>query len=192
MAVEFQQQPLDGRAGIHVSAGSLSFAAALEAWREDLAFTDAFTGVIAQSPYPALFFETPPLNLANVERPFEFVLIDAPALARRPASPRAFEAKLRPDQPCVTFANLGKDATLVCPCDQGAPADYAHLASFTRTAGKEQQRALWRATAVAVLAALESAPRWLSSSGLGVPWLHLRIDERPKYYVHRAYRAWPG
>ena len=32
-------------------------------------------------------------------------------------------------------------------------------------------------------------PLWLSTNGLGVAWLHARIDARPKYYSHRPYRA---
>ncbi len=28
---------------------------------------------------------------------------------------------------------------------------------------------------------------WVSTSGDGVSWLHLRIDTRPKYYQHAAY-----
>ncbi|MGB1216866.1 MAG: DUF6940 family protein [Saprospiraceae bacterium] len=29
---------------------------------------------------------------------------------------------------------------------------------------------------------------WLSTAGLGVYWLHIRMDNRPKYYKHKAYK----
>jgi hypothetical protein len=29
---------------------------------------------------------------------------------------------------------------------------------------------------------------WLSTAGAGVPWLHVRLDDAPKYYGHAAYR----
>lgn len=32
------------------------------------------------------------------------------------------------------------------------------------------------------------SPRWLSTSGLGVSYLHVRIDSRPKYYSFDEYR----
>jgi hypothetical protein len=32
-------------------------------------------------------------------------------------------------------------------------------------------------------------PVWLSTNGDGVSWLHVRIDERPKYYTHGPYRT---
>ncbi|MFY0533025.1 DUF6940 family protein [Nannocystis pusilla] len=34
-----------------------------------------------------------------------------------------------------------------------------------------------------------SAWVWLSTSGSAVPWLHVRLDARPKYYVFGPYRA---
>jgi hypothetical protein len=29
---------------------------------------------------------------------------------------------------------------------------------------------------------------WVSTSGLGVPWVHVRLDERPKYFQFGPYR----
>ena len=31
-------------------------------------------------------------------------------------------------------------------------------------------------------------PVWVSTNGDGVAWLHVRIDERPKYYAYAPYR----
>ena len=33
---------------------------------------------------------------------------------------------------------------------------------------------------------------WLSTSGLGVYWLHVRLDSYPKYYTYRPYKATKG
>ena len=30
---------------------------------------------------------------------------------------------------------------------------------------------------------------WISTAGLGVPWVHVRLDRRPKYYQYDRYRA---
>jgi hypothetical protein len=45
-----------------------------------------------------------------------------------------------------------------------------------------------RATGAAVAARLSARPLWLSTSGLGVAWLHVRLDSRPKYYSYAPYR----
>jgi hypothetical protein len=192
--ISFDVDPLPGRSGFQVRANqhgqALSHGTVLEHWQHDPGFVDRFVHELRGCPFRAFFFETPPLTTATLEQRFEFVLIDAPALARVPADSHAFRAKLDAREQVASFRNLGGDAVLVAPCDHGA--DYAHLASFVRTAGAGQIHALWQATAAALATECGAAPRWLSSSGLGVPWLHLRIDVRPKYYSHAPYRVAPG
>lgn len=34
---------------------------------------------------------------------------------------------------------------------------------------------------------LNDAPIWLNTAGAGVPWLHIRLDSRPKYYRYQPY-----
>ena len=34
-------------------------------------------------------------------------------------------------------------------------------------------------------------PVWMSTSGAGVSWLHIRLDSRPKYYQYRPFAASP-
>jgi hypothetical protein len=35
---------------------------------------------------------------------------------------------------------------------------------------------------------VSAKPVWLSTAGGGVAWLHVRLDDRPKYYAHAPYR----
>ena len=119
-----------------------------------------------------------------------------------PRDPDPAVAALRPDRTpfaahldaaqglVATFDNLGHDATLIAPCG-AVPSGCAHLASWCRTAPPEEQHAFWRAVGQAVQAwwRRSDAPLWLSTSGLGVHWLHVRLDERPKYITHRPYRT---
>ena len=96
----------------------------------------------------------------------------------------------------VAFANLGGDAILVVPRQLHSTTDYAHAASFALTATVDEQRGLWRKVGTAMLATLAAdapsdAPRWLSTSGAGVSYLHVRLDTRPKYYQNSDYRSVP-
>ena len=127
--------------------------------------------------------------------PFEWILAASPALEGLPADPAPFAAHLRPGAAVVRFDNLGGDARLVAPCAGAGDAlgTYAHLAAFLRGAPPEQVDALWAAVGeeLAARRARSEAPFWVSTSGLGVAWLHVRIDERPKYITHAPYRADP-
>jgi hypothetical protein len=112
------------------------------------------------------------------------VVVDAPNLARTTADPSAFSAYLT--APINTFENLGGDATLIAPSVTGS---YPHLAAFLRTAPASQTDELFRALGDAIVDWQGKSPPWVSTAGMGVPWLHLRLDTRPKYYRHAPYRS---
>jgi hypothetical protein len=147
---------------------------------------------IADAPFQALFFEMPPLTHGRLDAAARFVLVEARSLLRMLPDPHAFAEHLRGPGPAVrSFSNLSGDSLLVAPRDDGPPATYVHLAAFCRDAPPEQRDLLWRVVAEETLERVEhrDAPLWVSTSGLGVGWLHVRLDARPKYYSHRPYRA---
>jgi hypothetical protein len=160
----------------------------LQAWQDDEAFGSLFNALLADSPYSAFRWETPSVSAESASRPFECVLLDDPDLAR-PADPAPFAAQFRQLQGnVVSFANLGGDAILVAPRPIADPSAYGHLAAFVRHAPAQQQSALWRSVGEAMQRRLSKKPVWLSTAGAGVPWLHVRLDDRPKYYGYRPYR----
>lgn len=162
----------------------------LQNWQSDESFRRFFINLLADAPFDAYFWETPPLTTSLLERPFEFVLVDAPALASVPAQRHAF-ANYFNNEPVVDFPNLGGDAHLVVPCPQKPPDAFAHLATFSRIAPLDQQHQFWQRVGLVVMNAMGERPLWLSTSGLGVYWLHVRLDARPKYYTFRPYATWP-
>lgn len=150
------------------------------------AFATALSTQLASLPHTAFRWECPGLVTADLQAPCEFVVVDAPAIDRS-ADQRAFADHFRSGS-TVTFSNLGGDATLVVPCPADTHANYAHLASFLRTAPTSQIEELWSAVSAALSARVSERRVWLSTAGGGVPWLHVRLDDRPKYYSHQPYR----
>ena len=170
----------------------LSFAAVLRSWRDAAAFRAFFLALLAEWPLPAYRWETPGVVAASVARPFEFVLLDDPGLAR-PPDPNAFAEHFRSDgEPVVSLANLGRDAILVVPRPLGDPSAYGHLAAFARHVPEAQRSALWKRVGDALAGRLGAKPVWLSTAGAGVPWLHIRLDDRPKYYGWEGSREIAG
>jgi hypothetical protein len=132
------------------------------------------------------------VTAATLERPFECVLIDAPPLAAMRPDPAAFADRFESDAcEVAVFENLGGDAVLIAPAPGPAVpvAAGAHLAAFLRHGDPAAIAALWRAVGGEMGRRIGGRPLWLSTSGLGVAWLHVRIDTRPKYYVHAPYRT---
>lgn len=184
---------LNGGKGRHVRLrrgdAPASWRQVLNGWYKDEPFRTYFLGLLADTPFAAFRWETPAITNATVDQAFEFVMLDAPGLDR-PPDPAAFAGQFRTkagEASVVSFANLGGDAVLVVPRPEGPEAAYAHLAAFVRQAPERQRHELWRAVAVAMKGRLGGDPVWLSTAGAGVPWLHVRLDDRPKYYAHRPY-----
>ncbi len=178
------------RVGIRLGDKPVSYGEILEHWRNDHAFREFFIGLLADAPYRAYLWETPPITKANAMRPFEFVFVDSPSLAGRSPDPITFASYFENADAVaetVVFANIGSDAVLVAPCPQGQSSAYTHLAAFTRAAPLEQQHAFWRTVGSTVANHLSNRPLWLSTNGLGVSWLHVRLDTRPKYYNFRPF-----
>jgi hypothetical protein len=177
------------RVAIDRNASTVSYAEVLRRWQTDHDFRSFFIGVLAGSPFSAFRWETPPITTASANRPFEFVLLDSPGLARTPDA-AAFAEHFRGEVEggVVEFPNLGKDAIMVVPCPLGPPSAYGHLAAFVREAPEAQQHALWNLVGAAMQRRLGTKPVWLSTAGAGVSWLHVRLDDRPKYYGYAPYR----
>jgi hypothetical protein len=196
MSASLQLVPLDHGAWIEVlvldaHAEPLGRGAFVRALASDVDVRARLDRCVAEVRYQAVFFEMPPLERGRLEAAAKFVLVDAPRLLRMRPDPAAFAEHLGALGPSVrSFANLSGDARLVVPCPEGPAESYVHLAALCRCAALEQRDLLWRVVAEQALAHVEqhAAPLWISTSGLGVGWLHVRLDSRPKYYSHRPYR----
>jgi hypothetical protein len=166
-----------------------SFADVLRGWQSDAGFRSMYNDLLAGSPYSAFRWETPPATSATLSRSFEFVLLDSPSLTRTPDSEAFAEYFQKSSETeVVEFSNLGGDAILIVPRPNASPSTYVHLASFVREAPESQRHALWQLVGSAMSRRIGAKPVWLSTAGAGVSWLHVRLDDRPKYYGHGPYK----
>jgi hypothetical protein len=173
----------------------LSFGGLFDHLESNPDFADFYTHLLSGSEFQAFFWELPALTLNTLDQPAEFVLVDAPSLSRAPVDPSPFESTFAAagKERVVSFDNLDGDALLVAPCPIpariAASAIYGHLASFVRDAPASQIEEFWRCVACTFERTVSQTPVWISTSGLGVIWLHVRLDSYPKYYTHAPYRT---
>lgn len=174
---------------LSVDGHALAMADVIAGWRDDAAFRDFFIAELAATRWPGFFWEMPPLESAVLSRPFECALIRSDALARMRADDRDFAMHLRGPETISVFPNLSGDAFLIAPRRIANVECYGHIAVFLRDAPREQQHALFRTLAREIEVRLAALPVrfWVSTSGLGVPWVHVRLDSYPKYYQHLQY-----
>lgn len=168
---------------------AIRFRELLKLWQQDRQFVLFFVKKLAQAPFSAYFWEMPALQWNNLDNPVEFVLIKSPQLVNVKADPSDFKSYFKNrNQSTVSFSNLGGDARLLVPSPQDTDAHYAHIATFVRHAPEPQQIELFQQLGSMIEEHLSYKPLWVSTSGLGVYWLHIRLDARPKYYQYEPYK----
>lgn len=161
----------------------------VDALQAESTFRDALSGLITSSTFEQVFWETTPLNFERSGEPFQFAVVRARLNARQDS--RAFSEFFDGERTVATFPNLGGSAMLVAPAPMEDSADRSYLKPFLTTAPSEQVHELWRSVGAAITDRLSDDPVWVSTSGGGVPWLHVRLDNSPKYYAYTPFRAWP-
>ncbi|MDP6442275.1 MAG: hypothetical protein QGG36_20700 [Pirellulaceae bacterium] len=166
----------------------VSYADTVDLWSGDGSFRQAFSTHLADCPFVGFRWETPPVTSETVRRQFEFVLLPANGL-ERPVDTVSFADKLASGESVVAVENLSGDAMLVIPAPLAAATAYGHLAAFLRRAPAAQVDELWRVVGETMRGRLSRYPIWLSTAGMGVAWLHVRLDSRPKYYGYAPYRS---
>lgn len=193
-SVHREEVPGGLRFALFFDARPVTVAEVLGALRADAAFRAWFNALLADAPFTSFRFETPGVTAATLTRAFEFVVRDAPLLAARRPDPEAFADHFRaaPGAEAVAFPNLSGDAVLIVPTPRTDAKVYTHLAAFVRGAPESQRDALWQLVGEALGRRVGDEPVWFSTAGAGVSWLHVRLDDRPKYYGHAPYRAKPG
>jgi len=140
---------------------------------------------------PAYFWECKPTTIKSAQlTAFEFVLTAAPALLEIESDRLAFHDKFQafPGSMTVSFPSFARNTLLVAPASSG---DYAHLGRFVQNAPVEEFHDLFQHVGKQVLERLSDEPLWVSTSGLGVYWLHVRLDPKPKYYSYADYKQEP-
>ena len=187
-----QAEQIDRGVRLQLSSNGspMSFQELFDGLATDLGFISWYTELLAGSNFVSFFWEHPALTIDDMQKDAEFVLIYAPALTGLRADQNTFASQFEnaPSETVLVFDNLGGDARLVVPHAAEGAQSCAHLAPFVRAASAKLVCAFWQAVGKAVIESVSDAPVWLSTSGLGVSWLHARLDSRPKYYQYAPYK----
>ena len=86
----------------------------------------------------------------------------------------------------TSFYNLNKDTRLVIPMPRRGK-NYATLTHFLLFAPQIQIRNFWKYVAKQIKKEMKKNERlYVSTHGMGVPYMHVRISSKPKYYFDKS------
>lgn len=168
----------------------MSWQQVIDAWRSSYPFREVFLTFLRQAPFVAYRWETPPLITERLTDVFECVLLNSPYLDTK-VDMVSFQRQFQKSGDAagiIDFMNLGSDARLIVPKPVEPVKACAHLASFIREVPENLCHELLATMARIIPQEITDQPRWISTAGGGVAWLHVRIDHRPKYYGYAPYR----
>jgi len=136
----------------------------------------------------AFIWETSPVYKNISESKFEEVFIENESLENAIEDSSPFNKYLTDSKNVVSFENLRKDCTLVVPIPR-ENKKYTSIKLFIDNASVKQQKKFWKRVAKEIRDALiENDKVWVSTHGLGVYYLHVRIDTYPKYYKTERFK----
>lgn len=169
----------------------LSFEKVLSLWTEDPSFRKFYWQTLIEHGSEGCFWEHPRLNQQTAGRPYECVITRTKAFGAFSADQRPFDDVFDLQGTVSCFINLSGSAWLIAPNPVDDQAtDCRDLISFCRSAPEKLLHGFWIAIGGEVTKAIASDSdfQYLSTHGLGVLWLHVRLERRPKYYHHKAYK----
>ena len=80
------------------------------------------------------------------------------------------------------FKNISGSSILIIPMPREGK-NFSTIKNFIDNADDTQKKEFWKiASYVIKLEMKHNKSLWISTHGLGVPYFHLRIDDKPKYY----------
>lgn len=151
-------------------------------------FRSFYNEFLIELGYEAFFWENKPMMKSNMDAKYECNIINTDFLFGKSPDVQTFRSYFKEDRQVVTFPNLGNDAQLIAPCPVEHNEGYAHIGAFIREAPESQMQEFWQTVGKEMLNHIQNKPLWLSTSGLGVFWLHARVDSYPKYYQTEEYK----
>lgn len=174
---------------IKINGNVLTFKEWINYLKDSNEFISFYIEILRESSYEGFFWEVKPMNSNRLNEAFEFVLVNSRTLPNITADTSSFKEHFKEEKDVLSFPNLGGDAQLIVPNQISNSSNYTHLARFVRNAPLNQVVNFWRKVGEEYERLIGNETKWLSTAGLGVYWLHVRIDSRPKYYRFNDYRT---
>ncbi len=145
-------------------------------------FSQSIIDASVEQGWKAVYWECSSVSAPGDDE-FSMSLYPAPELVDVKEDFKPFKSYFT-NSPVVSFKNRSRDVQLVVPVPQLGIRGGGHLLSYLHSI--HDHHVWWNFVANEIRRVLRESPPghrfWVSTHGLGVHWLHVRIEDNPKYY----------
>lgn len=140
-----------------------------------------------------IFFECIPVSFKTLKTTFRFVIITTNLFKNIQPNSQPFQSYFNGKSLTTSFLGKSGDVLLVVPQPMNNVSEitYTHLYNFIKYGSPEYFKNVFAECIKLLCETMQenkNTKYWLSTSGLGVSWLHFRIDTIPKYYNYEEYK----
>ncbi len=157
----------------------------LDLWKHNNAFIDFFVSLLILSNFNNFFWQCCSVNRNDLKKKlFECYLIET-KYDFGVADNSSFQEYLKTSKSIVNFYNFNKDCLLIVPNYNHSisKSSYLNIYNFIKFAPKSQIHLLFHQISLNIYKEFHKTKKiYLNTHGLGVPWIHIRLDYYPKYY----------
>lgn len=136
----------------------------------------------------SFFYETSPIKTGEEEYKVKF--IENKYLDEMVQDYSSFMDKIKKSKNnyVTSFYNLSGDTLLVIPIPK-QNKNFTTIKHFIDNASKTQKKYFWKYVSQKIKSLIKNKKTkyWISTHGTGVPYFHLRISTKPKYYLTKSF-----
>ena len=157
---------------------------------ENKSFVLEFVSIINNTiNYNSYFLECPKMNADTLNDEFEFIIYDAKNKFENKSANFDIFCPYSDNHLSFSMKSYSGNTLIIPNYMKGTPCvNYLNISNFLKNSLDEQIVDLFYLISDNLKKEINSGKTvWLSTHGLGIPWLHIRIDYYPTYYSHKKY-----
>lgn len=136
----------------------------------------------------SFFYETSPIKTGEEKYKVKFIENENLDKMKQDYSTFIDKIKISKNNYVTSFYNLSGDTLLIIPIPK-QNKNFTTIKHFIDNASKTQQKYFWKYVSQKIKSLIKDKKKkyWISTHGTGVPYFHLRISTKPKYYQTKLF-----
>lgn len=157
-------------------------------WNDKIEFWEKDGIQIYPNKLKKRFFYETSICRSNFQNSYKEKFIENDELEKLLYNPSSFQKYIdaSKNKYVTSFPNLSGDSLLIIPIPR-KNKNFTTMKDFIDNASEYHQKIFWKNVAKEIKKRLKERDEvYVSTHGLGIPYFHIRLDDKPKYYQTKS------